>query len=475
MAELEPLCFVLMPFGQKADPLGAGRPPIDFDRIYREAIEPAIRRAEMVPLRADQERTGGVIHQPMFERLLLCDYAIADLTTANANVFYELGIRHAARPRTTLPIFGAHQPIPFDLGLVRGLSYELGTRNEFDEHHAQPLRDALASRLQQLRQLSREEQAVDSPLFQLLTEYRPGDLAHLKTDVFRDRVRYAEEYRQRLAHARSLGDQEGRAELDSIRDELSPLDAVETGVVVDLFLSYRALRAWDGMVSLYEQLPLALQRTVMVREQLALALNRRAALDRTDRQSRHRALELLQGVENEQGPTAETCGLQGRVYKDLWEEALDQGNAVGARGYLNLAVQAYRKGFEADLRDAYPGINAVTLLEIQGDDASLAEQARLLPVVRFAAELRLRAAQPDYWDHATLLELSVLTNDSGEAEHHLANALVVVRESWEPETTARNLRLIQEARLRREAPTDWLEPLIHALLATAGLDQQREQ
>ena len=41
----------------------------------------------------------------MFERLVLCEYAIADLTTANANVFYELGVRHAAKPHHTLLLF----------------------------------------------------------------------------------------------------------------------------------------------------------------------------------------------------------------------------------------------------------------------------------------------------------------------------------------------------------------------------------
>jgi hypothetical protein len=81
-----PLCFVIMPFGRKPDP--AGGPAIDFDRIYRIALEPAIREVGMDPIRADEERTGGIIHKPMFERLLLCDFALADLTTANANVFY---------------------------------------------------------------------------------------------------------------------------------------------------------------------------------------------------------------------------------------------------------------------------------------------------------------------------------------------------------------------------------------------------
>ncbi|MFZ9132502.1 MAG: hypothetical protein ACO21B_04630, partial [Gemmobacter sp.] len=80
---------------------GADGRPIDFDSVYDKIIAPAVSEAGMEPLRADEEAAGGIIHKPMFERLLLCDYALADLTTANANVFYELGVRHAARPATT--------------------------------------------------------------------------------------------------------------------------------------------------------------------------------------------------------------------------------------------------------------------------------------------------------------------------------------------------------------------------------------
>ena len=73
------LCFVLMPFGQKSD---AGGTVIDFDAVYRDVIAPAIRAADMEPLRADEEVTGGIIHKAMFERLILCEYAVADLTMA---------------------------------------------------------------------------------------------------------------------------------------------------------------------------------------------------------------------------------------------------------------------------------------------------------------------------------------------------------------------------------------------------------
>ena len=134
----KPLCFVLMPFGQKPDP--TGRADIDFNRIYESALEPAIEAADMEPIRADEERTGGIIHKPMFERLLLCDYAVADLTTANANVFYELGVRHTARPATTLTIFAEHQPMPFDVNFLRSLGYDLGENNEFGEAQANALK-----------------------------------------------------------------------------------------------------------------------------------------------------------------------------------------------------------------------------------------------------------------------------------------------------------------------------------------------
>ena len=79
----------------------------------------------MKPLRADEEVAGGIIHKPMFERLILCEYAVADLTTANANVFYELGLRHAIRPWSTVLLFAEGGRLPFDVGLLRALPYKL--------------------------------------------------------------------------------------------------------------------------------------------------------------------------------------------------------------------------------------------------------------------------------------------------------------------------------------------------------------
>jgi tetratricopeptide (TPR) repeat protein len=458
-----------MPFGTKPDP--TGRPPIDFNRVYEKGIRPAIEAAGMISVRADEEKTGGIIHKPMFERLLLCEYAVADLTTANANVFYELGVRHTARPSTTQPIYAKHQPIPFDVNYLRAFGYDLGNNNEFSDSDAKALADALAQRLKDLRTVATGAAEPDSPLFQLLGEWKPGDISHLKTDMFHQQVATNEEWKSRMNRARSMKKAEGILELQRIEAELGSLDIHEAGIVIDLMLAYRALGDWRRMVDLSEKMPQFLRNQVLVREQLGFALNRLAG-DETrpepDRNAdRDRALKILQGVEDQQGPNSETCGLIGRIHKDLWDQ-VRRTDARAARGHLKQAIEAYTRGFEADLRDAYPGINAATLLDIQGTDESKGKRDRLVPVVRFAVEQRLRTKAPDYWDYATMLELAVLGNDRDLADENLDSALAIANETWMPETTSRNLSLIREFRAGRGEDVSWLDEIISALNRKAG-------
>jgi hypothetical protein len=139
-----------MPFGKKPD--GAGG-TIDFDAVYAEIIGPAIAVAELEPLRADEEQAGGLVHKAMFERLLLCEYAVADLTTANPNVFYELGVRHALRPYTTILIFAMGGRLPFDVAPQRALPYAISPAGTPAD--AEASRRALEKRLEQGRRASR--------------------------------------------------------------------------------------------------------------------------------------------------------------------------------------------------------------------------------------------------------------------------------------------------------------------------------
>jgi tetratricopeptide (TPR) repeat protein len=429
-----PLCFILMPFGKKPNP---DKSMVDFDAIYSQLIAPAVEAADLEPLRADQETTSGIIHKPMFERLVLCRFAVVDLTQFNPNVFYELGVRHAARPSSTVQIIAAGARLPFDIQMLRTIHYKLGPAGEPDVAELPKVQMALTTFLKEAR-----AEAADSPIFQLLDGFQPATIDHSKTDLFRTAVEYSNKIKDRLAVARK----QSVKEVLAVEASLKSIENEEAGVLIDLLLSYRDCKAWDEMIRLYDTLPQHLRRTILVREQYALALNRAGQRDWAERV----LLELIK----ERGPSSETYGILGRVYKDHWEDAGKAGRTIMAEGLLDQAIDAYTRGFEADWRDAYPGVNAATLMTIHEPPDARAEQ--LLPLVRYAAERKIAAGQPDYWDYATLVEVGVLGKDRALSLQQLGKALATHPAAWMTETTVRNLRLIREARERRkEAPLGW--------------------
>src|SRR5512143_1104815 len=434
-----PLCFVLMPFGTKPD---AGGGQIEFDAVYHQVFRPAVDAAGLHPVRADEEQVGGIIHKPMFERLLLCDYAVADLTWANPNVYYELGVRHALRPYSTVLTFAAGFRLPFDLGPLRGVPYHLDAAGR--PGRPEPDCAALADSLRAARQ-----QATDSPMFQLIDGLPAPDVSRLKTDVFRQRVQYSTHLQQQLAKARLVG----VGAVGAVEAEVGELHDAEAGVLVDLLLSYRAVGAWEQMVRLVAAMPAAVARATLVREQYAFALNRTGRSEEAE--------HVLRQLIAERGPSSETYGLLGRVYKDRWEAARARGEEMRARGLLDKAIAAYLHGFESDWRDAYPGINAVQLMVLREPPDPRGRE--LLPVVRYSVQRRLASGVADYWDWATLLELAVLDDDVGAAFDALTNALAAVREAWEPKSTQATIRRLREARELRGQAASWLLKVERAL------------
>ena len=436
-----PLCLVLMPFGKKAE---AGGALIDFDHVYHDLIDPAIRNAELEPLRADEETSGGIIHKPMFERLILCPFAVADLTLANVNVYYELGIRHAVRPWSTVLLFAEGGRLPFDVHLLRVLSYEL-TDGRLASERAAESAAMITKYLVEAR-----NGIKDSPIFQMLDYVPEPVIDHTRTDVFREQIQYSAAVKQRLAEARRNGIQD----VCSTETALGDIEDVEAAILVDLLLSYRAVEGYPEMAALVQKMPRPVAETVLVQEQLAFALNRM--------KKREQAEAVLMGVIEKRGPSSETFALLGRIYKDQWEDATNAGEKLRARGLLDKAIDAYLKGFEFDWRDAYPGVNAVTLMELRKPPDP--RSSKILPVVRYSVERKIAKGKPDYWDYATLLELAVLAMDEEQATAEVGRALASVREPWEPKTTARNLRLLREARTARGIEKPWMIEIEQALV-----------
>ncbi|MCP4117901.1 MAG: DUF4071 domain-containing protein [Desulfobacteraceae bacterium] len=431
------ICFVDMPFGKKAD-LKSGI-EIDFDQIYEQGIKPAIINMKLIPIRGDREETGGIIHTAMFARLLLAEFVIADMTTANPNVFYELGIRHAAKPYTTIPLFATLGAPPFDVNMVRAIPYEL-CDGALPEENAKILIKALEERIQRAL---KGPVAKDSPLFDLFPKFPGIEMSHELTDVFRDRVEYSIKVKNELSAARAKAKDSREAGLKEIRDiaeKLGSPEVLERGVLIDLYLSYRDVEAWDDMIALYKYMPASVRDATLTRQQLAFALNRRNKAG-----DRDRAIDILKQLIDGQGESAETMGLLGRIYKDRYKEAQEKSD-LAAPAWLDLAIEAYTKGFEAEPADYYPGVNAITLLLQKGGAEALAEVDRLAPLVTFAAVRQGGEKANDYWTVATVIELACVSRDYDLCRRCLPRALALGDVGWKFKTTADNLRLIERLR-----------------------------
>ncbi|MCP3956395.1 MAG: DUF4071 domain-containing protein [bacterium] len=119
-------CFVVTGFGTKTD-FSTGR-VLNLDKTYEQIIQPAFDQVNVNAFRAIDANTAGDIDSIMYHWLYEADIVIADLSTLNANVFYELGVRHAQKPNTTILIaeMVLMRSIPFDLSHFVILAYNHG-------------------------------------------------------------------------------------------------------------------------------------------------------------------------------------------------------------------------------------------------------------------------------------------------------------------------------------------------------------
>jgi hypothetical protein len=106
-------CFVMMPF---AVPIGS---------YYSLIYEPAIRKAGLVPVRADAEIFGtGKIMDQIWQGISAAKVLVAEMTTKNPNVFYELGLAHALQKPVVL-VSSNDKDVPFDLQHIRVIYYDM--------------------------------------------------------------------------------------------------------------------------------------------------------------------------------------------------------------------------------------------------------------------------------------------------------------------------------------------------------------
>ncbi|EAW2983176.1 hypothetical protein FEH47_08240 [Salmonella enterica] len=142
--EQEKKCFTIMPI--------ADHPDYDnghFSRVYNHLIKPACQKAGFKAVRADDAKASHMIMFDILKNIIECDMAICDLSSKNANVFYELGLRQAFNKKTIL-ITDGRTNTPFDITGFRYVKYDHTLRidsviNDIDEISAMLLETETAS------------------------------------------------------------------------------------------------------------------------------------------------------------------------------------------------------------------------------------------------------------------------------------------------------------------------------------------
>jgi hypothetical protein len=129
------ICFVVMPFGSKP----VGNHKVNFDNIYEKIFKPAINAVALAEggklkaARTDKDFFSGDIGQEMFQYLNRSRFVLADITSLNPNVMYEIGVRHAARESGTAIFRQGDATIPFDINHIKAFPYLYRPEKNADE------------------------------------------------------------------------------------------------------------------------------------------------------------------------------------------------------------------------------------------------------------------------------------------------------------------------------------------------------
>lgn len=337
--------FVIRPFGTKTDSAGQA---IDFERVQRELIDPALTRAGLDGGTTGEIVDAGNIRADMFALILEADLVVCDITMHNANVFYELGIRHALRRRRTVMIKGkpTADGTPFDLLTDRYLDYPICTPSDAEAR----LTETIAATL-------RADRPTDSPVFQMLPSLREVDVSQLVVVP----LHIVEE----VAQARAAG---STARLQSLamdaRGERHRWEALRLIAKAQWDLGdYRAAcDSWEAIRELEPQDVSANLALANLYERMSRNPPAPELLTRSDQAL---ARVLVRSAEISPKVRAEALALQARNQKTRWREGfrgletLDARRAAATSDRLRRCCELYRAAFLEDLNHFYPGLNAL--------------------------------------------------------------------------------------------------------------------
>jgi tetratricopeptide (TPR) repeat protein len=474
--EVRPHAFVVMPFGKKK---GGDGSLYDFNEIYKVLIKPALEEAGFESFRADEETTSGDILTDMFQELLLADLCLCDLSIDNANVFYEVGIRHAFRKRGVVHIQAGRAYMPFDIFNVRTLPYHITPEGVPDPAFIKSDIQAIARMARDTWASDRE--SVHSPIFNLLSGLKEPERRMLRTPLATGFWREYNEWKERVTIAqrqKRIGDILLLTE--EIQNPLIKEEAIgEAGkALADMERNELALAQYRKGIEVNAG-------NLVFRREEALHLNRLGRVDE--------AIVKLESLLTEYPNDWEATAYLARIYKEMWTKSWENigdknkrlKSAYDSYHWLIKSANIYLKGFHIDLNNYYPGINAFTLSSIavhiadkfenkKDPDPDIAEIRRELPnlqsALNFALEVKADEEQVDYWTLISLAELRVLTaTNHSSVERAYRKALTASRRQlFNLNSSLKQLEILKALGIRTEFVQTGINTIKEEIARTNG-------
>lgn len=437
-------CFVVMGFGRKTD-FQTSR-VLDLDKSYHYIIKPAATDAGLDCKRADEFVRSGTIDTPMYEQLLMADVVVADVSTSNCNAFYELGVRHALRPFTTITIAEDKMVIPFDINHVTVRRYQhMGDGIDYNE--VMRMRDLLRSAIETIAQ----RPVDDSPVYTFLSGLRPPirELANAMAATGSMAVANASAMAASDQNAsvvslaaRSIENSEPQmpAGMKGAAEAQSPtisslMQAAQIAIDNSEFSTARAILS---------QVKQMAPRDSYVTQKLAMSTYK--TKQPTPLEALRSAECILQELATDDSTDTETLGLWGAIHKRLWELG---GDSVD----LDTALAAHEKAFVLK-KDFWNGINLAFLYSGRASITKTTDEANSAADKVIAHRTRqkvLSICQPlyqgnllptttdRYWLLATMAEAWLGLGEEAKARQFLAEANTQHPAKWMLDTTTDQL------------------------------------
>lgn len=311
-------CFVIIGYGKKTSYANGKHRQLNLNETFEDLIKPAFDELGIDCYRAIDKNVSGSIDQLMLQEIRDAELAIADLSTLNANVMWELGVRHALKPRHTIMICEKEQmsSIPFDINSFVVHEYahtEEGIPNREVKRFVPHLKMVIE------KILNEDPAKIDSPVHTFL-----NDLGQTKAAVDQD------------SHQ-----QESFASLMKKAEDFKNQKKFE----VALALLAEAKKFAEANMTLRSNLPLIICRQALCTYKMEQPNKLEAFM---------KAKVLLDELNPENSQDIEVLGLSGAIHKRLFELS-------GEASYLDEALDFYEKGFQLK-QDYYNGINAVFMM-----------------------------------------------------------------------------------------------------------------